>query len=280
VFDFRYHALSLVAVFLALGIGILLGTTIGDQLVSEANRDIASSLRQDVTEARSEERAARTALGDREAFIDAAFPRIAGGRLRGRNVAIVASGDLPRDVEKAVRDAVRDAGGGVASVSELKSPPDVEELGEAVGRRFTDLRGDDERLSSLGRRLGRALAGGTQLASRLADRFPERFRGDFPRVDAIVLYRDPDEKRSDGLEELEQGMIRGLRATRDPLVGVEELDTDPSQIPFYNDRLRASVDAVDSPGGRIALVLALAGARGNFGYKETADEPLPEPRGR
>ena len=43
MFDFRYHALSLVAVFLALGIGILLGSTIGDNLASQANKDLSSS---------------------------------------------------------------------------------------------------------------------------------------------------------------------------------------------------------------------------------------------
>ena len=36
--DFRYHALSLVAVFLALAIGIVLGVTIGDSLLSDAER--------------------------------------------------------------------------------------------------------------------------------------------------------------------------------------------------------------------------------------------------
>lgn len=279
MFDFRYHALSLVAVFLALGIGILLGTTIGDQLVSEANRDIASSLRRDVTEAREAADRARDALTEREAFIGASFERIAAGRLRGRNVAIVSSGGLPDRVENGVRDAVQDAGGGVASVSQLAPPPDLAELGEAVSSRFADLRPNDPRIATLGRRIGRALANGDELASRLADRFPDRFSGDFPRVDAVAFYREPDEDRSDDDERFEQGLIAGLRTLRDPIVGVETLETDPTQIPFYEDRLPATVDSVDTPGGRIALVLALAGARGNFGFKDTADAPLPEPRG-
>jgi len=50
--DFRYHALSLVAVFLALGIGIVLGVTIGDSLVSDADQNLRDSLRDDVTGAR------------------------------------------------------------------------------------------------------------------------------------------------------------------------------------------------------------------------------------
>src|SRR3712207_5587592 len=120
--DFRYHALSLVAVFLALGIGILLGTTIGDQLVSEANRDLSSSLRQDVTESRRTARGAQEALEDRERFIGASFDRVAGERLRGRSVALVTSGELPDEVESGVRDAVQDAGGELAGVAEIAPP--------------------------------------------------------------------------------------------------------------------------------------------------------------
>jgi Copper transport outer membrane protein, MctB len=281
VLDFRYHALSLVAVFLALGIGILLGTTIGDQLVSEANRDLSSSLRQDVTEARSASRAARAALEDRERFISASFDRITEPGLRGRNVAIVSSGELPDGVESGVRDAVQDAGGGVSSVSEIVEPPTAENLAELAGRRFDDLEEEgDPRMAPLGRAVGRALAGGGQLASRLADRFPERFRGEFPRVDAIVYFHEPDADRSEDEQRFEQGLIDGLRAGRDPVVGVEELDTDPSQVGFYEDRVQASVDSVDTPGGRIALVLTLRGARGSYGFKDSADAPLPEPDDR
>jgi hypothetical protein len=280
--DFRYHALSLVAVFLALGIGILLGTTIGDQLVSEANRDLSSSLRQDVTEARSAARAARDALENRERFIGASFEHVVGPEgLDGRNVAIVSSGEMPGGVESGVRDAVQDADGGVASVSVLGvAPPELNELGElAGGRRFADLKPGDPRIAPLGRRIGRALANGDELASRLADRFPDRFRGDFPRVDAIAYYHAPGDRNEDQ-ERFEQGLIDGLRAGRDPVVGVEELDAENSQVGFYEDRLQASVDSVDTPGGRIALVLTLRGARGTFGFKESADAPLPEANSR
>ena len=97
--DFRYHALSLVAVFLALGIGIVLGATLGDQVVSQANRDVRSSLRGDLIEARDDARAADARVAQRDRFDSAAFPYIAGGKLRGKRVAIVSSGALPQDVE-------------------------------------------------------------------------------------------------------------------------------------------------------------------------------------
>jgi hypothetical protein len=60
------------------------------------------------------------------------------------------------------------------------------------------------------------------------------------------------------------------------VVGVEASTTDPSQIPRYKSLDLSSSDSVDTSGGRIALVYALAGAKGSFGFKSTADEPLPE----
>ena len=54
MFDFRYHALSLVAVFLALVVGLLLGVAIGDKgLVSVGAQDMRDSLRDDVRQRRT-----------------------------------------------------------------------------------------------------------------------------------------------------------------------------------------------------------------------------------
>ena len=72
-------------------------------------------------------------------------------------------------------------------------------------------------------------------------------------------------------------MIEGIRAAGHPVVGIEKIDTDPSQISFYSNQGLSSVDDVDTAGGQLALVLALAGARGNFGFKKSADGPLPKP---
>src|SRR5438105_3953449 len=170
VLDFRYHALSLVAVFLALGIGIVLGSSLGDTVVSQANRDIASSLRGDLNSARSDARVAHAAVGAREQLLKALFPRLVGGQLTGTKIAVVASGKLPAAVESDVRDAVKGAGGTLAGISSIATPPDVGALGAAVDPRFAGLRSDDKRLRPLGRRIGEALVAGGRLDHRLARR--------------------------------------------------------------------------------------------------------------
>jgi hypothetical protein len=60
------------------------------------------------------------------------------------------------------------------------------------------------------------------------------------------------------------------------VVGVEATNTDPSEIGRYKSLGLSSSDAVDKSGGRIALVFTLAGAKGNFGFKSTAGQPLPD----
>ena len=274
MFDFRYHALSLVAVFLALGIGIVLGASLGDSVISQANKDVRSSLRNDVITARDDARTAKAAASNRDDFIEAAFPRLAGGKLRGKRVAIVSFGPLPQDVESSARSAVTDAGGKVDSVSRFDVNPDVLAIGGKLGGRFQLLGTNPGELQPLGRRLGRALAFGRRPALKLEDAFPDEFSGDFRGADAIVVYRG-DGKRESASERFEAAVVDGFRNSRLPVVGVERSDEDPSQIPFYVHAGLSSVDDVDQPAGRVALALALDGAEGNFGFKGTADSPLP-----
>jgi hypothetical protein len=275
VFDFRYHALSLAAVFLALGIGIVLGVTIGDSLVSEADRSLRRTLRGDVIEAREAERQARDDIGERDDLIAAAFPLIARNRLRNDRVAIVATGDLSGETESHIRDAVEEAGGEITSVTELDAPPDLAELGGEVGRRSVGAAEDEEVAARLGRRLARSVIDGGRLARRLSDALPDHFGGDYGPVDAVVVWRAPANDASEAAERFEVAMLEEMAERNVPVVGVERSDADPSQIGFYSDHGLSSVDSVDLVGGRAALVLALDGAEGRFGFKDSAEGPLP-----
>ena len=279
MFDFRYHALSLMAVFLALGIGIVLGASLGDSVISQANKDVRSSLHDDVVNARDDARTAKAAVANRDDFIKSAWPRLAAGKLRGKRVAIVSSGSLPQDLESSARAAVKDAGGEVDSVSRFGAQPDAGAIGDKLGSRFGMLGTDAGQLRPLTRRLGRALVFGRRPALKLESAFPDDFSGDYRGADAVVFYRD-DGKRDDEAERFEAALVEGVRDSGVPVVGVERSEEEPSQVPFYVHAGLSTVDDADQPAGRVALALALAGADGNFGFKDTADAPLPEPGGR
>jgi copper transport outer membrane protein MctB len=276
--DFRYHALSLVAVFLALGIGIVLGVTIGDSLVSDADQNLRDSLRDDVTDARADLRAEQEVGAKRDEVIDETSRRVASGRLRGINVGVIAIGELPGEVADSVEEAIDMSGGDLERTAVL-DPPD-----------FPAAR-SPRRQERLGRRIARLVERGGAAPARGE---PRRFSGAYSGpVEALVVYRnpppEPDPDDDEGARELElreafeDGLFKGLR---DNVVGVEAMDTDPSQIGWYDDQVIASVDNVNLPAGRLGLVLVLEEAalaeitgerpEGSYGYKDTADRALPD----
>ncbi|HLS73441.1 MAG TPA: copper transporter, partial [Actinomycetaceae bacterium] len=101
--DFRYHLVSLIAVFLALALGIVLGAgplnqPLGDQLTGQVEE-----LREDRDRLRTDLEVSRMEVEYRDTFIDEIAPAALGSRLEGRAVALIA---LPG----AVADDVDDIG--------------------------------------------------------------------------------------------------------------------------------------------------------------------------
>lgn len=276
MFDFRYHALSLVAVFLALAIGILLGATIGNSLVTDADNGLRSSLHQDVINARNEASQAQSQLSQRDKIISSAFPMLVQGELGGQRVAIVATGSLPGSVESEVRQSVETAGGVIDSVSVFNVPDDLDSIEQSAG-----VRGKDPALiEGFAKRVGRSIVNGTGISVRMHKALPDIMRGDFQGAGETVFYRSPPpDQESDQdkalREAFEKGLAEGVQAQGLQTVGVEEQGTDPSQVSWYKDRHMTTVDSVDLPGGQLALVFALTGERGSFGIK-SGSTPLPK----
>jgi hypothetical protein len=276
MFDFRYHALSLVAVFLALAIGILLGATIGNSLVSDADKGLRSSLHQDVVNARSAANQAQGQLSQRDKIISSALPMLVQGELAGQRVALVGTGSLPSSIENEVRQTVETAGGTVDSVSTFDVPSQLDAIEKAAGVRGRN----PEVVQGFARRVARSITNGTGVAVRMRRGLPDTMRGNYRGANAVVFYRSPPpDQETDGdkalREAFENGLADGVNQPGLQTVGVEEQNTNPDQVGWYKDHNMSSVDSVDLPGGQIALVYVLTGEKGNYGNRGGAT-PLPK----
>jgi hypothetical protein len=282
LFSFRYHAISLIAVFLALGIGVLLGVSIGEEgVVSGASKGLESSLRDDLRDARSKNSDLRGELRIRDDFEQQSYPSLVSDLLPGFRIGIVGMGDLRSDFARAVRDAAEPAGAEIDSVSVIRAPLRLDELARDLRRTsLSNVDGDGEQLANFGRRLGRQLVNGGGLVDRTRDNLFSSSRGDYRGLDGVIYVRDREDleggDRTDQ-DRFETGFIRGLRSTNAQIVAVESRDTDPSQIPFFKQQGLTSVDDLDLIAGQAAVVYALLGADGAFGVKQTADQLLPPP---
>jgi len=274
--NFRYHALSLVAVFLSLAIGLLLGVAIGDKgLVSSAESDVRASLRGDVRQAQSQRDAALGQLQERQRFEQAAYPALVGGRLVGKRIALIELGDPSDRMWNLTNAALQGSGAQLTSVSVIREPLQVSGLAaDAHGTRYEQLVEDASLLHPFGTRLGiQFTQGGALLRAERRDLLREG-SGTLGGADGIVIVRDtPTLPKADGdaVAAFEDGLVRGLLAHDVPVVGVETTDAEVSQIGWFKGHGMSSVDDLDDLIGRAALVYSLAGQRGSFGVKATAD---------
>jgi hypothetical protein len=87
--DFRYHLVSLVSVFLALAVGIVLGAGPLEGSIGQTLTDQVDALRNDRDTLRDDLASAETALQHREEFITAVTPALVDEQLGGRSVVLV-----------------------------------------------------------------------------------------------------------------------------------------------------------------------------------------------
>lgn len=280
MFDFRYHALSLAAVFIALVVGLLLGVAIGDkELVSSARDDVRSSLRGDVREANRERDEAQARAREQERFADAAYPILTRDQLRGRRIGLVVLGNDDRAPDL-IRRALEPTGADLAFVAVLRENFELDTLAErARPTRYAEVAEDPELLDDLGRRIGIQMVLGGRLIRQVRSVLLQSLSGSFGNLDGVIVMRpsDPpeDKEAAARLDELRDGIVRGLVQTDVKVVGVERRESDPSHIGWYRDREMSTVDNVDEQAGRAAMVFVLAGAQGAYGRGDGAQALLP-----
>lgn len=281
--DFRYHAMSLVAVFVALAVGLLLGVTIGDtNLLSSVQGNLEESLKEDVNEARQQASDTKDQIERQNDFIASAYPQLVDGRLAGQRVATIGSAKTAQDTLRSVTRAVEPAGADVRYIAQLLQKPQYEKIASELG--IADLLSGDEltprQTDQLGRAVGRRLARGRDkdVMRRLVF---SRLSGDIARVRLVAYARQVPAKTDTSSEEwklfdgFERGIVAGLTQQVDRVAGVEETTTEPTNIEWYNSLGLSTVDDIQDFAGFYSLVLIFDGAKGDFGTKDTAEEIVP-----
>jgi hypothetical protein len=87
--DFRYHLVSLVSVFLALAVGIVLGAGPLKDTIGKTITEDAASLRQQTASLRSQLDTSESGIAHRDDFITAVTPGLVTGQLGGHSVVLV-----------------------------------------------------------------------------------------------------------------------------------------------------------------------------------------------
>jgi hypothetical protein len=273
MFDLRYHVASLTAVFVALVIGILVGVAISShtnfdrKLLEEQKAEVQRRLDEQTARAEQLAESQRAAI----ALSQAAYPLVMADRLRGRRIGIVFVGPLDPRVRNLVQRALDDAGALPSGpMRVLNVPINLDALAAPLRNR-----------PAIGRELGLefVVAGKAPLWAALSAQLTAEQSGSVKLpLDGVVLVRTAEPQQGSTARFL-RGLYNGLGAAA-ILVGGEQSGQQNSAIAMYRRNGISSVDDLELPVGRLALVALLAGSSpGHYGLLpgDTAVLPPIEP---
>jgi hypothetical protein len=298
VLDLRYHIASIIAVFLALTVGIVIGSSLGSserqsRIVQRLQQQFERVMREDAA-VRAENARLASRLKAREEVVRQLAPLAVRGRLAGQQVALVlcGTGDRPEYLP-ALREMLATAGAQVISTTRVPAPfgpvsPKVRARLAGAQAVNGDTFSTEEGILSA---VGVALASGDSVRQlrELADAGEIRLAGEYrlpaPRI--VFLYfgsaaPEPVADTQVGARQIAPEssvtlMARGA-ASAGATVVVGETEAMPAvkALRGLAGQRISTVDHVDSAAGQIALVLALAGARGDFsGGKSGGARAMP-----
>lgn len=282
MYNLRYHIASLVAVFLALSVGLILGTVVAERgMITDQTSSLVADLQARFDEIQASNDALQVGLDRDRSFAEEAVGPLTTGQLAGKNVAVFVSADAA-DGASAVIDTI--AGAGATSVTVALQTPalglDVEEPAGLAG--YFQLHNVDiaEPGEDLERQVADALvaewrAGAAQpLTALLAGEglLAIESTSGTATVDAVVIVGTGQP----GCDPFALAVARSMSAAGGTAAGAESVVlADGVAAACVKEGLPA-VDHLDTPQGKVSLVWILAGkARGYYGSGTGAEAFFP-----
>jgi hypothetical protein len=310
VIDFRYHLVSLIAVFMAIALGIVIGTTALNEPILADIENQVSDLEQDKRSLEDRTQQLQAQLNTAEAFEQAVAPALVDGTLAGSSVLLVVTNeDVAPEIVEEVTSLIGEAGGTVSGTLDIRPeysdpstsssllnyvtgsgrpagiqlPPETDDTGQLVGSLLAQVL----MIPPAGAPVPDAGAISSVLAGLGAlDVLVPRGDAVAPADYAVVLTSgafsgEDAAERNDTLVDLVAALdaagsgavVAGDRgsASENGLVGT--IRTDPELSAAIS-----TVDNVATVAGRISTVLALGGEReGTSGKYGTGEDTQPVP---
>jgi hypothetical protein len=309
--NFRFHIVSLIAVFLALAVGVVFGATVVNSAIVDRLNNRIDTVEDNANKRKAESDQLRGEVGQLQGYIDGTKDFAVSGRLAGVTLATIATRGVDADSVKQTVELAQQAGArapGIMWLEEkltLSDADALKQLGELLGRPGQSARATrDEAWNALAARVATgagAAANGRDLLTALADDGYISFEpvGDqggnfsaasFTGGDVRVLLIDGPNGQIAGNEVLAP-LSNTLVANRLRLVVGEvfaEKDGGPARGALLtpireSDGLKqavSTVDDLDRVEGHVSAVLALADLNrnvvGQYGYGTGATKSAPE----
>ena len=283
--NMKYYVVTISAIFIALGIGILIGFNLdGEMFFSEQQTQIIQKLEERLAEVKSQkeelEVAVQTFEKNREqlnSYIENSSSAIIENELEGKTIGMVYTTEdyfYPN-----VAEFIKKASGEVAFELLLKDTLaeelDMNAFNQEMGTGF-------ESKDALVEYILKTIVEDKnfEFANALSEKGYVKFtlykEGGFGAVDSVVIAAGSMDENKAKMDLFDGNITRYFNQKNINAVEIEKKNVEFSYVSYYKKSKTSTIDNVDSITGKISLVMALGGKNGHFGEKETAEELMPK----
>lgn len=280
MFDIRYHITSLVAVFLALTVGLLLGSLIIDSsTLTRRQAKLMESINSDINNIRQKNRILSSKINDLEDFKSKVWQAAVKNRLLEQKILTVSMSAHQDEIFQDIAATLDKAGAKSAHVKidiskiDFKNNEFINQIVPSLSSSATTSTFESffwQRLAQefSGREpvnLINTLTGNGVLSIDDQSILP---------VDGLLLLGS----RKSGANNYDVDFLKALSQIPDlVVVGAEASDNKPSRMTAFQKQTVSTVDNIETVPGWISLVYLFEqkATKANFGVKSTADKLMP-----
>ncbi len=285
MFDMRAYIVSLIAVFLALAIGILLGSVVVDKgLLVEQQKALVQKIQTQINDLRSQNSNMRTRLRQSQEYADRVFIDLASNQLIDKQVLLFVIPHSSVNLKKELVDALSltNAKVSVMSINSISLNLEDQRVTEQLSTYFGEevLTGADYE-NRIAKELANGILGTKDPAfiSLLNNLNIIAVENSLERTpDVIIIMGEEKKSGNNFLNNFLLPFMSELTNLNANIVVAEPTDSETSYVKEYkNIGVRSTIDNVDTVYGKTAMIYVLKGASGHFGTKRTAEKFLPTP---
>lgn len=281
MFDFRFHLISLTAIFLALGLGIVIGVAIVDgEALEREQKYLIDRLEEDFRFLREQNSRTKKEIAEHQKKIELwqdfsreTLPFIIEGKLSGKRLAVIRTSD--KELPIGLLENLLNAG------AEVISQADIDFLFQnenKILRKQSKMFQNKDFFQKLSLHAGllaeQIYAGDFKSVEAVEGQvLTEEF---FDPPDAVILIGGTDYQERFLVDQFDLPLIAHLRDYGMVVAGTEMSGTSYSYIPKYLKKADIIIDEVDTIPGQVALIWALTGFTGYYGTGSGATGLLPK----
>lgn len=286
--NMKYYIVSIGAIFIALGIGMLVGFNLNyDQELSKQQANIITDLDNKFEDLKTTNDNLEKSLSTLTSNYDQAIElinkntdKIIAGTLSEKNIGIISTNEN-NDYSTEISDIITKANGSIAFNIMLKNNVENKDKLQEVS---TKLNLELKSTKDLVKYISECLASqeGSSKLQELQNLDVIKVNSvsdEFLNCESVILAGGNESKVDDKkFKEIDEMLISTLKGQDKAVVGVQKTGSKFSYVDMYSKNKVTNIDNIDEGIGQVSLVILLndKGITGNFGRLETADALFPQ----